>query len=249
MWPFKFYPEVSIVIPAYNEADRIESTIHKIFNEIRGFRFEVVVSEDGSTDGTPLILKRLKRQYGDRMVVLHAKRRLGKGRGFMRGVMFSHGRYIILLDADYPTNAQTIMNIVKHLKKGYDIIVGSRAHRLSVLNPPSPPLRVALRRVFNRFVRLLFDVNIYDTQCGVKGFRREVFSIIGPIQFPNFVFDVEIIVKAKICSLKIKEIPIYWSNKAGSTVRVLRDAIAIFNGLIKLRLNLPRYRDYITKKL
>ena len=88
----KFDPEVSIVIPAYNEADRIESTIHRIFNEIRGFRFEIVVSEDGSTDETPLILRRLKRQYGDRMVVLHAKRRLGKGRVFMKGVMFSHGK-------------------------------------------------------------------------------------------------------------------------------------------------------------
>ena len=250
MWPcLKFYPEVSIVIPAYNEANRIESTIHRIFNEIRGFSFEVVVSEDGSTDETPLILKRLKRQYGDRMVVLHAKRRLGKGRGFMRGVMFSRGRYIILLDADYPTNAQTIMNIIEHLRRGYDIIVGSRTHRLSVLHPPSSPLRVALRRIFNRFVRLLFDVNVYDTQCGVKGFRREVFSIIGPIQFSNFVFDVEIIVKAKICNLKIKEIPIYWSNKAGSKVRILRDAIAILNSLLNMRLRLPGYRNYIAKRL
>jgi len=244
----KFYPEVSIVIPAYNEADRIEATIHRIFNEIRGFKFEVVVSEDGSTDETPLILKRLKRQYGDKMVVVHAKRRLGKGRGFLRGVMFSHGRYIILLDADYPTNAQTIMNIVEHLRRGYDIIIGSRAHRLSILDPPASPLRVAIGRVFNRIVRLLFDINVHDTQCGVKGFKREVFSIIGPIQFSNFVFDVEIIVKAKICNLKIKEIPIYWSNKAGSKVRVLRDAITMLNGLLNIWFRLPGYREYITKK-
>ncbi|RJS88768.1 glycosyltransferase [Candidatus Bathyarchaeota archaeon] len=242
-------PEVSIVIPAYNEANRIEATIHRIFNEIKGFRFEVVVSEDGSTDETPLVLKRLKRQYGERMVVIHTKRRLGKGGGFLRGVKFSHGRYIILLDADYPTNAQTIINIVKCLKRGYDIIIGSRAHRLSILDPPAPPLRVAMGRVFNMIVRLLFDVDVHDTQCGIKGFKKEVFSIIGPIQFLNFVFDVEIIVKARICNLKIKEIPIYWSNKAGSKVRVLRDTLSMLNGLLNIWLRLPRYREYIVKKL
>ena len=245
----KAHPEVSIVIPAYNEADRIEETIHRIFNEIKGFRFEVVVSEDGSTDETPLILKRLKRQYGERMVVIHTKRRLGKGGGFLRGVTFSHGRYIILLDADYPTNAQTIMNIVKYLRKGYDVIIGSRAHRLSILDPPAPLLRVVMGRIFNMIVRLLFDIDVHDTQCGVKGFKREVFSIIGPIEFSNFVFDVEIIVKAKICNLKIKEIPIYWSNKAGSKVKVVRDALTMFSGLLNMWLRLPEYRDYIAKRL
>ncbi len=243
----KVHPEVSIVIPAYNEADRIEETIHRIFNEIKGFRFEVVVSEDGSTDETPLILKRLKRQYGERMVVIHSKRRLGKGGGFLRGVMFSHGRYIILLDADYPTNAQTIMNIVNYLRKGYDVIIGSRAHWLSILDPPAPPLRVVMGRVFNMIVRLLFDVDVHDTQCGVKGFKREVFSIIGPIQFSDFVFDVEIIVKANICNLKIKEIPIYWSDKTGSKVRVLRDSIMMLNGLLNMRLRLPEYRKYLQR--
>jgi len=245
----KFYPEVSIVIPAYNEADRIETTIHRIFNEIKGLRFEVVVSEDGSTDETPFILNRLKRQYGERMVVIHTKKRLGKGGGFLRGVMFSHGRYIILLDADYPTNAQTIMKIVKYLERGYDVIIGSRAHRLSILDPPAPPLRVIMGRAFNMIVRLLFDIDVHDTQCGVKGFKREVFSIIGPIEFSNFVFDVEIIVKAKICNLKIKEIPIYWSNKAGSKVKVVRDALTMFSGLLNMWLRLPEYRDYIAKRL
>ena len=84
----KMCPEVSIVIPAYNEAGRIETTIHRIFNEIEGFRFEVVVSEDRSTDETPLILKRIKKRYGERMIVIHAKRRSGKGADFLRGVTF-----------------------------------------------------------------------------------------------------------------------------------------------------------------
>ena len=242
-------PEVSIVIPAYNEAGRIETTIHRIFNEIEGFRFEVVVSEDRSTDETPLILKRIKKRYGERMIVIHAKRRSGKGAGFLRGVMFSHGRYIILLDADYPTGAQTIMNIVKYLRRGYDVIIGSRAHKLSILDPPPPPLRVALRRVFNRIVRLLFNIDVHDTQCGVKGFKREVFSIIGPIQFSSFVFDVEVIVKALTCGLRVKEIPIYWSSKTGSKVRVLRDAVLMFNGLMNIWISLPKYREYIAKRM
>ena len=244
----KMCPEVSIVIPAYNEAGRIETTIHRIFNEIKGFRFEVVVSEDGSTDETPLILKRIKKRYGERMVVIHAKRRSGKGAGFLRGVTFSHGRYVILLDADYPTNAQTIMNIVKYLRRGYDIIIGSRAHKLSILDPPPPPLRVALRRIFNRIVRLLFNIDVHDTQCGVKGFKREVFSIIGPIQFSSFAFDVEIIVKAQIHGLRIKEIPIYWSDKTGSKVRVLRDPVIMLSELMNLWIRLPRYKESAVKR-
>jgi len=235
-------PEVSIVIPAYNEAKRIESTIRRVFQEIRDLNFEVVVSEDGSTDETPLILERLKKEYGDRMVTLHSRRRLGKGKGFLRGVTHSRGKYVILLDADYPTNAETLINIVKHLRKGYDVVVGSRAHELSVLDPPAPPLREAIGRVFNAIVRLLFGIKIRDTQCGVKGFKREVFSTIGPIQFTNFVFDVEIIIKAQACNLKVKEIPIYWSNKSGSKVRVLKDGSLMLNELINIWLRLPCYK-------
>jgi len=242
-------PEVSIVIPAYNEAKRIESTIRRVFQEIRDLNFEVVVSEDGSTDETPLILERLKKEYGDRMVTLHSRRRLGKGKGFLRGITHSRGKYVILLDADYPTNAETLINIVKHLRKGYDVVVGSRAHELSVLDPPAPPLREAMGRVFNSIVRFLFGIKIRDTQCGVKGFKREVFSVIGPIQFTNFVFDVEIIIKAQACNLKVKEIPIYWSSKVGSKVRVMRDAAYMLNGLINIWLRLPSYREYIAKRI
>ncbi|RJS83912.1 hypothetical protein CW706_05240 [Candidatus Bathyarchaeota archaeon] len=106
-----------------------------------------------------------------------------------------------------------------------------------------------MRRVFNRIVRLLFDIDVHDTQCGVKGFKREVFSIIGPIQFSSFFFDVEVIVKALTCGLRVKEIPIYWSSKAGSKVRVLRDAVLMFNGLMNIRISLPKYREYIAKRM
>ncbi|MCD6089053.1 glycosyltransferase family 2 protein [Candidatus Bathyarchaeota archaeon] len=238
----KAHPEVSIVIPAYNEADRIETTIYRIFNEIKSFEFEVVVSEDGSTDETPLILKRLKKRFGDRLVTIHNRRRLGKGGGFLRGVEHSRGRYVILLDADYPTDADTIIKIVKYLRMGYDLVIGSRAHELSILDPPPPPLRKVIGRIFNLIVRILFRIRIRDTQCGVKGFRKEVFSIIGPIQFLSFIFDVEMIVKAQIHGLRIKEIPIYWSGKTGSKVRVLRDTVTMLGGLINLWIKLPRYR-------
>ena len=242
-------PEVSIVIPAYNEAKRIESTIRRLIQEIKDLNFEIVVSEDGSTDETPLILERLKKEYGDRITIVHTKRRLGKGKGFLIGVMHSRGKYVILLDADYPTNAETLINIMKHLRRGYDVVVGSRAHELSVLDPPAPSLREAMGRVFNSIVRLLFGIKIRDTQCGVKGFKKKVLSLIGPIQFTNFVFDVEIIVKAQACNLKVKEIPIYWSSKVGSKVRVIRDTAYMLNGLINIWLRLPGYREYMARRI
>jgi len=239
--------EVSIVIPAYNEAKRIELTLNRIFSESTLSDFEVIVSEDGSTDETPHILAKLAKRYQGELVVLHSKKRLGKGGGFLRGVLSSRGRFVLLLDADFPSNFDSLVTIVKHLRSGYDVVVGSRAHRLSRLDPPPPVLRQAIGRVFNSIVRILFKVSIHDTQCGVKGFRKEIFRIIGPIQFTSFVFDVEIIVKAWALGLKLVEVPIYWSSKVGSKVHVLRDAIFILNGVLNIWLRLPGYKQRIMK--
>jgi len=242
-------PEVSIVIPVYNEAHRIEHTIKRIFRELAPISFEVIISEDGSTDDTVDIIKRLADTYKGRITVLQSKKRLGKGNGFLRGAFHSRGKYVILLDADFPTNADTIINEIKYLKAGYDVVIGSRTHESSILDPPSPPLREAMGRVFNAMVRLLFDVKTHDTQCGVKGYRKEIFSMIGPIQFTNFVFDVEIIAKVYSHNLKVVEVPIYWKSMAGSRVKILRDALLMLNGLVNIWLRLPGYRKKLGKKI
>ncbi len=242
-------PEVSIVIPAYNEAHRIEHTIKRIFRELAALSFEVIISEDGSTDNTVDIIKKLADAHKGRITVLQSKKRLGKGNGFLRGAFHSHGKYVILLDADFPTNVSTIINEIKYLKAGYDVVIGSRTHESSILDPPAPPLREAMGRVFNTIVRLLFGVKTHDTQCGVKGFRKEVFSMIGPIQFTNFVFDVEIITKAYTHNLKVVEVPIYWKSMAGSRVRILRDTLLMLNGLVNIWLRLPEYRNKSKKKI
>jgi len=238
--------EVSIVIPAHNEAIRIAGTIRRLFGEL-SVPFEVVVSEDGSSDGTNAVVDRLAQEYKGRMVVLHSERRLGKGRGFLRGVEHSRGKYIVLLDADFPSNADSIERIIESLRQGYDLVLGSRAHALSVLDPPAPPIRQALGRVFNSIVRVVFHLGVHDTQCGVKGFRREVFRVLGAIQFTSFVFDVEVTVKASVCNLRILEVPIYWSSKGGSKVRVLRDSLLMLNGLANIWLRLPGYRQRVEK--
>jgi len=241
-------PEVSIVIPAYNEAHRIGNTIRRIFRELANLSFEVVISEDGSTDNTVDVINGLADEYKGKITVLKSKKRLGKGNGFLRGAFRSRGKYIILLDADFPTNADTIINEIKYLRAGYDVVIGSRAHESSILDPPAPPLREALGRVFNTIVRLLFSVKIHDTQCGVKGFKKEVFSTIGPIQFTSFVFDVEIITKVYAHNLRVIEVPIYWSSTLGSKVRILRDALLMLNGLVNIWLRLPGYRNRIKSR-
>ena len=242
-------PEVSIVIPAYNEARRIERTVRRTFSELTALSFEIIVSEDGSTDNTVEIVNRLADEYKGKITVLRSKKRLGKGNGFLRGAFHSRGEYVVLLDADFPTDTKTIINVIKNLKAGNDIVIGSRTHKLSVLDPPSPPLRDALGRVFNTIVRLLFRIKIHDTQCGVKGFKKDVFQKIGPIQFTSFVFDVEIITKAYANNLKVIEIPIYWSSNVGSKVRVFRDMFIMLNGLINIWLRLPGYKNRLRNEL
>ena len=242
-------PEVSIVIPAYNEAHRIERTVRRVFSELTALSFEVIVSEDGSTDNTVEIVNRLADEYKGKIILLRSKRKLGKGNGFLRGAFHSRGEYVVLLDADFPTDAKTIINVVKNLRAENDVVIGSRTHKLSVLDPPSPPLRDALGRVFNAIVRLLFRIKIHDTQCGVKGFKKNVFQKIGTIQFTSFVFDVEIITKAFVNNLKVIEIPIYWSSHVGSKVRVFRDMFIMFNGLVNIWLRLPGYKKRLRNKL
>ena len=242
-------PEVSIVIPAYNEVHRIERTVRRIFNELTALSFEVVISEDGSTDNTVEIVNRLADEYRGKIALLRSKKRLGKGNGFLRGAFHSRGEYVVLLDADFPTDAKTIIDVIKYLRAGNDVVIGSRTHKLSVLNPPSPPLRDALGRVFNAIVRLLFRIKIHDTQCGVKGFKKDVFQKIGPIQFTSFVFDVEIITKAYANNLKVIEIPIYWSSNVGSKVCVFRDIFIMFNGLVNIWLRLPGYKNRLRNDL
>jgi len=242
-------PEVSIVIPAYNEARRIERTVRRTFSELTALSFEIIVSEDGSTDNTVEIVNRLADEYKGKITVLRSKKRLGKGNGFLRGAFHSRGEYVVLLDADFPTNADTIINVVKNLKAGYDVVIGSRTHKLSVLDPGAPPLREAMGRVFNAIVRLLFRIKMHDTQCGVKGFKKEVFSIIGPIQFTSFVFDVEIIVKLYANNFKVVEVPIYWSSTVGSKVRVFRDMLLMLNGLMNIWLRLPGYKNRMRKNI
>ncbi len=238
---------VSIIIPAYNEEKRIETTIKRLFRELSISSFEVIVSEDGSTDKTPVILEKLVGKYGDKLKVVHSNKRLGKGGGFLKGVKYSSGRYIVLLDADFPTNTETIEKIIGYLDEGFDIVAGSRVHKLSVLDPPAPPLREAMGRVFNGIVRLLLPINIHDTQCGVKGFNRKVFNVIRDrdIQFRDYVFDVELLVKAEIQGFKVIEVPIYWSSKVGSKIQVLKDAIRMFNGLLNIWLRLPGYKQRV----
>jgi len=241
-------PEVSIVIPAYNEAHRIGNTIRRIFRDLANLSFEVVISEDGSTDNTVDVINGLADEYKGKITVLKSKKRLGKGNGFLKGAFRSRGKYVILLDADFPTNADTIINEIKYLRVGYDVVIGSRAHKLSTLDPPAPPLREALGRVFNTIARLLFSINIHDTQCGVKGFKKNVLYKISPIQFTSFVFDVEIIAKVYAHNLRVIEVPIYWSSTLGSKVRILRDALLMLNGLVNIWLRLPGYRNRIKSR-
>lgn len=165
---------------------------------------------------------------------------MGKGGGFLKGLEHSDGKYIILLDADFPTNTNTIIAIVNYLKSGYDLVLGSRIHKLSKLDPPLPIHRRLLSFVFNVFIRIFFQVHIHDSQCGVKGFKKEIFNIINPIISKNFMFDVEIIVKAHSYDLKIIEIPIYWKYKPGSKFRLPSDGVLAMKDLLSLWINLKK---------
>ncbi|HHC19001.1 MAG TPA: glycosyltransferase [Euryarchaeota archaeon] len=227
---------LSIIIPHYNEESRIRRFHDKYFRLLDYLKsevkdFEIILEEDGSRDNTKELLREISSK-DDHFVLLTHEERLGKGGGLISAFRASKGEYIILLDADFPVPFETIGEIYKKLKEGYDVVIPSRRHPESKTDIP------LLRRVFslgyNIFVRLLFKINIRDTQIGVKGFRREVLEKCLPRYALGFSMDVEILVRAYRLGYKILEIPTRYRHGSEEHVNILRESYKMGKETIRL---------------
>jgi glycosyltransferase involved in cell wall biosynthesis len=225
--------EVSVVIPAFNESRIIGRNIRTLDGFLKeNFRpYEIVVSEDGSTDGTDRILHSLS-QTNHNITHLHSKERLGKGRALNKALLASSGRSIFMMDADFPVGLECIIRMVGYLERK-DIVIGSRMMKRSVIRRSLSRSLASL--FYNTLVRLLFHTGVRDHQCGVKAFRREVLSEILPhMRSNNFFWDTEFLVNAKGCGYRILEVPIEWKDRGSgkSKVSVPRDGLEMARNLL-----------------
>lgn len=231
---------LSVIIPAYNEARRLPKTLEKIDEYLRKqtYDYEIIVVNDGSKDGTAPVVKNLMPKVKNLRLIDNEENH-GKGYVARQGMLTASGEYRVFTDADNSTSIDQVEKMWPELKKGYDIVIGSRDIEGATLDPPQPFLRnVILGKGFKLFRKIMIGLwKIEDTQCGFKGFTKVATENIFPkCKIDRFAFDPEILVIANKFGYKIKEIPIHWKNDPESKVK-FKSIIKMAIDLIKIRLN------------
>lgn len=230
-------PLLSIIIPAYNEEERLPTSLKKIFSflENQTFEAEVIVVNNGSVDRTAEIVLELGKEYSGLLLLEEDK--AGKGLAVRRGMLDSSGDFRFICDADLAMPIEEVLRFLPPTLKDYDIAIGSR-EAPGAVRYDEPQYRHFIGRVFNNIVRLLAVPGFMDTQCGFKCFRGQVAEDLFKIQrLDGWTFDVEVLFIAQRKGYKIIEVPINWYYFPGSRVRVFRDSITMFLDLFRIRFN------------
>lgn len=231
------FPFLSIIIPAYNEERRLPYTLEQIFSFLKeqSYVAEVLVVENGSTDGTFEIASGFARRYSN-LYVFQEKQR-GKGNAIRHGMLEARGEYRFMCDADLSMPVAELKKFLPPFLNGTDIAIASREVQGAV-RYNEPHLRHLTGRVFNNLIRLLVLPDLQDTQCGFKCFRAQVAEEIFQYQTLNgWSFDVEILYIAQRKGYQIREVPINWYFNADTKISVLKDSWRMFLDLLAIRRN------------
>ena len=227
-------PFLSIVIPAYNEADRILTSLEAICNYICGkaFAIEILVVDDGSTDTTVAVVSALP---GVR--VISNERNRGKGYSVRRGVLEARGELVLFTDADLSAPIEEADKLLAAMESsGADAVVGSRALQRELIGVHQSPFREWGGRFFNLLVRIFTGLNVYDTQCGFKLFRRQTTRHAFELQrAERFGFDPEVLFLIQRLGGKVVEVPVRWNHSPATKVHYLKDSLHMSWDLVALR--------------
>jgi dolichyl-phosphate beta-glucosyltransferase len=226
--------KLSVVIPAYNEAERLPPTLLRIAAALAGRECEIVVADDGSRDGTAEAALALGLPG---LRVLRAERNRGKGDAVRRGMLGAVGARRLMTDADLSTPIEDLARLEAALDAGADVAIGSRAVADSQVEVHQPFYREAMGRLFNACVRGLLLPGLHDTQCGFKLFTAAAAErAFARSVLDGFGFDVEVLYAARRAGLRIAEVGVTWRNDAATRVTLGRGARA-FADLLAIRRN------------
>jgi dolichyl-phosphate beta-glucosyltransferase len=233
-------PAFSLVIPAFNEAERIGDTLRVTIDYLRAnsVQSELIVVNDGSTDGTGDVVRNVfARDLPLPVRLLEHFPNRGKGAAVREGLLSVTSPIAAFFDADLSTPIDELPKIIEPVARGeVDIALGSRALDRKLIGHRQPWRREQAGRVFNLLVRLATGLPLWDTQCGFKAFRMQACrQIIAAAKVNGFGFDVELLFHAQRAGLRMREIPVRWNHYEGSKVHFVYDSLRMLREVMTLR--------------
>jgi dolichyl-phosphate beta-glucosyltransferase len=228
---------LSIVIPCYNEQDRLPASVDaiKAYMAQRGSEYELILSDDGSSDGTAAeIAKAMEGAPNVKSVRLPHNR--GKGRALAEGVAVSTGDRVLVTDADLSTPIDELPKLEAKLDAGAGVAIASRAIRGSRIVIHQPVYRVLMGKTFNLIVQVVLLPGLWDTQCGFKLFRGDLArAVFAELRTDGFGYDPEVLYRAKKRGEKIAEVGVVWRHSAPTKVAAMRHSLDMFRDVIRTR--------------
>lgn len=229
---------ISVIIPCYNEEALIGGTLRRVYDYLasRGYSYEVLAVDDGSSDSTSGIIKDFaSKNPGARLIENPGNR--GKGYSVRKGFLEAKGEYVCFTDADLSTPIEEIEKLLYWIKNGFDVAIGSRSIAGSIVEVRQKVWREYMGKTFNFFVQRIVFSGIKDTQCGFKCFRsRAAKDVFSRQVIDGFGFDVEALFLARRHGYTIKEVPIKWVNRFESRVNPVIHPFQMIKDLFKVRL-------------
>ncbi len=238
--------EVSIILPAYNEADKVEHAVKRTAEELvkigYGYSFEIILAEDGSTDGSDAIAAELADKYAF-VKHLHSDKRLGKGNALKKACKEAQGSIIAYFDIDLSTDMRHVEELIRAIEKdGFDFATGSRLLPESEVKRPLK--RDIPSTVYNSLVRMVLHSELHDHQCGFKAsLRASLFAILDEINDPHWFWDTELLVRAQYHGYKVKEFPVKWDQGSTTKVKFFKDVVTMGSKIIALWWDLRRKQE------
>lgn len=231
---------VSIIIPAYEEQERLGDSVRKVLGYIKSadFSAELIIVDDGSKDQTAEIGRKVCAEFPEiQTKVIRYEENRGKGFAVKTGLLAAEADVALFSDADLSTPIEELPKLVKPIQDGdFDVTFGSRALDRSLIGVHQPWRREQGGKVFNFIVRTLTQLPFWDTQCGFKAFNLKKFRpLLDVMQIERFGFDVEFLFVANLHKLRLKEIPVRWDHDERTKVNVFRDSQRMFNEVRLIR--------------
>ena len=227
----------SIVIPAYNEGERLGATLEKVLRYVhqQEWNAEMIVVNDGSRDNTAKIVQEFAdKDPAVRLVENHSNR--GKGYSVANGMMNARGDVVVFSDADLSSPIEELPKLLEPLAAGADIAIGSRWLDAGLQTRRQSLHRQLFGRTFNVLLRIILGLKFKDTQCGFKAFTRRAIRKIVPLQhIEGWGFDPELLFLARKFECRVEEVPVLWAHQVGSRLHPLADGMRMFRDIVRIR--------------